>query len=73
MENFTARAHQRNYSKPGRTVLQVQEMCLVVQGANVMPAELLLLSAGNHYVLVEATCDPRHSHRPQEPRPMARR
>lgn len=72
MENFTARAHQRNCGKPGRTVLQVQEVCLVVQGASAVPAELLL-SAGNHYVLVEATCDPRHSHRPQEPRPMARR
>lgn len=47
-ENFTARAHRRNYSKPGHEVLQVEEVGPVVQGANLVPAELLLLFAGSH-------------------------
>lgn len=37
-----------NYSQLGHKVLQVEEVGPVVQGAHLVPAELILIFAGNH-------------------------
>lgn len=71
MGNATARAHRLNYSNPGCSVLWVEEAGLVVQGANLVPAELPVLTKE----VIRCWLKPGMtfiSHPLQEPRPMAR-
>lgn len=53
-------------------MLQVEKVGPVVQGAHLVPAELILLFSGNHEVLAEAMYDLHHNHLPQGLRSMAR-